>query len=144
MSRVGSLARIVYDAERIGPWVCERAGGTWIPGRGSAIGLERDGEIVAGVLYEDYNGANVVMHVASDGTAQWMTPEYLRQCFEYPFKQLGCKRVTGIVPSSNERALRFDERLGFRVEATLKAAHPDGDLIVLSMRRDQCRWLRSQ
>ena len=102
------MARIIYDAERIGPWVCERAGGTWIPGRGTAIGLERDGEIVAGVLYEDFNGANVVMHVASDGTAQWMTPEYLRTLAtkEYPF----------LKASDNERLKRIEM--------------PEGDLLV--------------
>jgi len=114
-----------------------------MPGRGTAIGLERNGELVAGVLYEDYNGANLLMHVASDGSAQWMTPGYLRVCFEYPFGKLGCKRVTGIVPSINRRALMFDERLGFKVEARLTDAHPDGDLIVLSMKRDECRWIRS-
>jgi RimJ/RimL family protein N-acetyltransferase len=143
MSREASFAEIVYDAERIGPWVCERAGGQWLPGRGTAIGLERDGELVAGVLYEDYNGANVVMHVASDGTGQWLTAEYLRTCFEYPFGQLGCKHVTGIVPSNNDKALTFDRRLGFEVEAVLAGAHPDGDLIVLHMKREKCRWIRS-
>lgn len=136
------MVEIVYDADRIGPWVCERAGGTWLPGRGTAIGLQRDGELVAGVLYEDFNGANVIMHVASDGTGAWLTKDYLRTCFAYPFEQLGCKRVTGIVPSSNEKALAFDTHLGFEVEAVLTEAHPDGDLVVLSMRRDDCRWLR--
>lgn len=136
------MAEIVYDAERIGPWVCERAGGQWMPGRGTAIGLERDGELVAGVLYEDFNGANVVMHVASDGTRQWLNLEYLHKCFEYPFAQLGCARVTGIVPSANEAALHFDMRLGFEVEARLEGAHPDGDLIVLRMKREECRWIR--
>ena len=137
------MVEIVFDADRIGPWVCERAGGTWLPGRGTAIGLQRDGELVAGVLYEDYNGANVVMHVASDGTGAWLTKAYLRTCFDYPFRQLGCRRVTGIVPSSNEKALAFDQHLGFEVEATLSDAHSDGDLIVLRMKREDCRWIRS-
>jgi hypothetical protein len=61
--------RIVCDQpERIGPWVSEKTGGRWSPGRGTAIGLEKDGELVAGVLYDDFNGANVLMHVASDGS----------------------------------------------------------------------------
>lgn len=143
MSRGASLAEIVFDADRIGPWVCERAGGTWLPGRGTAIGLERNGALVAGVLYEDYNGANVVMHVASDGTAEWLNREYLRTCFDYPFRQLGCQRVTGIVPSTNDKALSFDEHLGFEVETKLEGAHPEGDLIILRMKRENCRWIRS-
>lgn len=135
------MAEIVYDAERIGPWVCARAGGSWIKDRGTAIGLERDGQLIAGVLYEDFNGANVVMHVAAETGGRWLTRGYLYRCFHYPFVQLGCKRVTGIVPSSNKRALRFDEHLGFKIEARLVEAHPEGDLLILRMMREHCRWI---
>ena len=135
------MARIVYDVERIGPWVCERAGGDWIAGRGTGIGLERDGVLVAGTLFEDFNGANVLMHVAAEPGRQWLNLTYLNTCFDYPFNQLGCRRVTGIVPSVNTDALRFDLHLGFEQEAVLKDAHPEGDLIVLRMTREQCRWI---
>ena len=138
---MASLAKIVYDAERIGPWVCSRAGGSWVAGRGTAIGLERDGELIAGVLYEDYNGANVLMHVAAEPGRRWLNREYLHKCFAYPFGQLECKRVTGVVPSNNLEALRFDLHLGFEVEAVLTGAHPGGDLIVLRMLRENCRWI---
>lgn len=135
------MASIVYDAERIGPWVCERAGGTWLVGRGTAIGLERDGKLIAGTLFEDFNGANVLMHVAAEPGRQWLNLTYLNRCFDYPFNQLGVRRVTGIVPSSNTDALRFDLHLGFKQEAVLEGAHPDGDLIVLRMMREECRWI---
>lgn len=137
------MKRIVCDAERIGLWVCERAGGSWTPGRGQAIGLEQDGELIAGVLYEDFNGANVLMHVAGTGR-RWLTREFLHVAFWYPFEQLGCKRVTGIVPSVNADALRFDTHLGFQLEATLKDAYPGGDLLVLVMRREDCRFLGAE
>lgn len=135
------MASIVYDAERIGPWVCERAGGEWLAGRGTAIGLERDGKLVAGTLFEDFNGANVVMHVAAEPGRQWLNLTYLNRCFDYPFNQLGVRRVTGIVPSVNTDALRFDKHLGFTQEAVLEGAHPEGDLIVLRMTREECRWI---
>ena len=135
------MARIVYDVERIGPWVCERAGGTWLAGRGTGIGLEREGSLIAGTLFEDFNGANVLMHVAAEPGRQWLNLTYLNTCFDYPFNQLGVKRVTGIVPSVNQDALRFDLHLGFEQEAVLKDAHPEGDLIVLRMTREQCRWI---
>lgn len=136
------MKRIVTGEDsRVGPWVCERAGGTWIPGRGTTIGLECDGELVAGVLYEDFNGVNLLMHVAATPDRRWLVRDYLWFCFYYPFVQLGCKRVTGIVPSCNLDARRFDEHLGFVLEATLKDAHPDGDLLVYAMRKEDCRWL---
>lgn len=132
---------IVDRPDIIGPWVCERAGGTWIEGRGTAIGLTDDKQIVAGVLYEDFNGANVNMHVAAIPGRKWLNREFLKICFDYPFNQLGVKRVTGIVPSYNKDAMRFDLHLGFNLEATLKDAHPEGDLNILVMRRENCRWL---
>jgi len=131
---------IVTDAQRIGPWVCERAGGTWVSGRGSAIGIEKDGELVAGVLFEDFNHANVLMHVAGKGK-YWLNREFLWFSFYYPFEQLRVKRITVVIPSSNKESLRFAKHLGFVPEATLEDAHPDGNLEILVMRRNQCRWL---
>ena len=105
----------------------------------SAIGLERDGELVAGVIYEGYNGHNVWMHVAIPGR---ITPKFLRYCFHYPFVELGCRRVSGYVEASNARARRFDEHLGFKPEATLRGAASDGgDVILYRMTREDCRYV---
>ena len=134
---------IVGQDAVVGPWVCARIGGTWINGRGTTIGLQRSGELVAGILYEDCNGVNVNMHVASDGSRRWMTRELLHFAFWYPFEQLGVKRVTGTVPASNDDARRLDEHLGFVLEARLEKAHPDGDLLIYRMFRHECKWLRS-
>ena len=62
--------------------------------------------------------------------------------FDYPFNQLGVKKLIGQVPSSNLKALEFDKKLGFKEEARISDVFPDGDLIVLSMRREDCRWLK--
>lgn len=102
-----------------------------------AIGLERDGELVAGVVYEGYNGHNVWMHVAIPGR---ITKAYLRYCFHYPFVELGCSRVSGYVNASNAKARRFDEHLGFRQEAILRGAAADGgDVIIYAMTKEECR-----
>jgi RimJ/RimL family protein N-acetyltransferase len=106
------------------------------------LGLERDGELVAGVVYEGFNGHNVWMHVAAEPGAKWMTRGYLRYCFYYPFVELGCSRVSGYVEASNEVARRFDEHLGFRQEAVLNGAASDGgDVILYAMRREECRYV---
>lgn len=100
----------------------------------------KDEVLVAGVLYEDFNGANLLMHVAAEGK-YWLDRRYLWFCFWYPFEQLRCKRVTGVVPATNEQAIIFDQHLGFKLEAVLKDAHPTGDLNILVMRKEDCRWL---
>lgn len=109
------------------------------------LGLERNGELIAGVVYEGYNKYNVWMHVAAQPGARWMTREYLWYCFHYPFVELGVQRVSGYVEASNHAARRFDEHLGFKEEARLAGAASDGgDVISYVMWRDQCRFLRKE
>jgi len=133
---------IVFDKDRIGPWVCERTGGHFEPSCSSAIGLEQEGELVAGVLYDQFNGRSVCMHVASDGTRSWMSREYLAMAFDYPFHQLGVKKIIGLVDSTNADALAFDKALGFEVECEIEDAGKTGSLVILTMSRDRCRWLK--
>lgn len=100
------------------------------------------GEVIAGTWFEGFNGSNINMHVAAIPGRRWMTREFLHFSFAYPFLQLGVKRITGIVPESNAAARRFDEHIGFTLEARLKDAAPDGDLLIYRMFKDECRWLR--
>ncbi len=107
-----------------------------------AVGLERDGKLVAGVVYDGFNGQNVWMHVAAEPGAHWMTRDYLRYCFHYPFNEMGVKRVSAYANASNEKANRLDEHIGFKPEARLRGAAPDGgDVILYVMRREDCRFL---
>jgi RimJ/RimL family protein N-acetyltransferase len=133
--------RIVSDPGRVWAFVKERVPIQCVAGM-KGLGLERDGELVAGVVYEGFNGKNVWMHVAAEPGAKWMTREYLRYCFHYPFNEMGVQRVTGYVEASNELARRFDEHLGFRQEAVLKGAATDGgDVILYVMWKDECRYV---
>jgi RimJ/RimL family protein N-acetyltransferase len=136
------MKRIVWDQpSRVGSWVCERTGGQYSPVDSAAIGLERDGALIAGVLYDHFNGASVAMHVAAAGP-HWLDRAYLAACFAYPFLQLGVKKVLGLVDSTNAAARRFDEHLGFVIEATIRDAAPHGDLLIYSMTPAQCRYIK--
>jgi RimJ/RimL family protein N-acetyltransferase len=107
-----------------------------------AIGLQRRGQLVAGVLYEGINRFNAWMHVAAEPGARWLTRDYLRACFAYPFKVCGLRRVSGYVDESNAAAMRFNTHLGFREEAVLRGAAVDGgSVIVMVMWREECRFL---
>ena len=121
-------------------WTAEQTGGRYFAGSGQGIGWEKDGRLVAGVLYDNFNGRSVQMHVAAIGH-QWLVRKYLRTCFDYPFNQLKVLKVVGLVDSTNTDALRFDFHLGFKEEAVIKDAGKHGDLHVLTMTRDQCRFL---
>jgi hypothetical protein len=98
--------------------------------------------IIAGIWFEAYNGANMMIHVSALPNSRWMTKELLWYTFYYPFVECGCKRVTGLVEETNTAAREFDERIGFHLETRLKDAAPNGDLLVYAMFRDECRWLK--
>jgi RimJ/RimL family protein N-acetyltransferase len=136
------IKQVVFDSYEVGSWVCARTGGTLDP-NSVAIGLQRtdDMRLIAGVLFDQYNGRSICMHVAAEG-AGWMTREYLRVCFDYPFNQAKVTKILGLVDSTNIQARRFDEHLGFQLEATLKDAGKFGDLLIYSMTRQQCRFLK--
>ncbi|OBY84935.1 hypothetical protein ACM14_13630 [Delftia sp. JD2] len=104
-----------------------------------AIGLRRGGQLVAGVLYEGFNGRNLWMHVAAEPGARWLVRDYLRVCFAYPFLVCGVERVSGYVNESNALARRFNLHLGFHEEARLHGAAPDGkDVLIMSMWKRDC------
>lgn len=134
---------IVNQDHLVGPWVCDRTGGNYVPGDSTTMGLAEDGALIGGVLFDHYNGRSIAMHVAGEGR-KWLNREFIHACFSYAFDQLKVHKVIGMVPSTNTDALRFDYKLGFIKEATIEDAVPYGDLILLTMTRDQCRWLSQE
>lgn len=103
------------------------------------MGLEEDGEIVAGVIVDDWNGASARMHVAGEGN--WLNREFLFFCFDYVFRQLKLNVVIGVVAGDNAKALRFDEHLGFKELTRIPKGHPAGDLVILTMTKEDCRYV---
>jgi RimJ/RimL family protein N-acetyltransferase len=107
-----------------------------------AIGLEENGELIAGVVYNMYTKVSISMHVAAVPGKRWITRQFLYHCFAYPFIQLECKRVTGLVREDNLEAQKFDEHLGFVREGLVREACEDGaNMILYGMLRSECRWL---
>ena len=132
---------MIVLGDEVAQWVVERTGGSYYAGSGQGIGWAKDGELIAGVLFDEYNGRSIHMHVAAIGK-RWLTREYLHFCFRYPFTQLGVNKIIGTVDSTNAQALAFDRHLGFVNEAIIYDAGKQGDIIVLTMTRGQCRFLK--
>ena len=102
----------------------------------------QDGQLVAGVLYEDFTGPNVVCHIAGEGN--WANRDYLGVIFDYPFNQLGVKRITAPISSTNIKSINLVTRMGFTLECTLAQATPDGDLHLFRMWREECKYIRGK
>lgn len=106
------------------------------------IGLRRGGELVAAAVYEGFNGQNMWAHLCGVPGSRWMTREFLRAGFAYPFLVCGVRRLSGHVNANNLEARRLNEHFGYRQEATLAGAAPDGgDVLIYVMRREDCRYV---
>nr|DAF30653.1 MAG TPA: acetyltransferase [Caudoviricetes sp.] len=136
------MKTVIYNLPCVSKFVSDR-----IPGNDefsptdANLGLLKGGKLVAGVVFNMYTGTGICMHVAAEGK-DWMSREFLRATFRYPFVQLGCRRVTGLVRTDNLAAQKFDEHLGFKREGLIREGDDDGcDLILYGMLAKECRWL---
>lgn len=135
-----STRLILDDPERVGVFVAERIArrSPWF--KAQAIGVEQNGQLVGGVVFENFTGRSIEIHVAGTGK-RWMTRRFIWAVFYYAFKQLGAEFLYGYVDSSNLDAQRLDEHLGFKRVAVLEGAANHGDLIVYQMKAEDCRFL---
>lgn len=131
-----------FDAEILGPWVAEKCGGKWTSGRGTAIGRIDENGPFAGILYEDWNGSQIVCHIAGDGN--WLNRLFLWIIFDYPFNQIGAKMMTAPICSTNIKSIRMVEHMGFELEGRLRGATSKGDLLLYVMRKENCKYLRGR
>lgn len=122
----------------------------WVAARtqshfGPAVGIGLDdgaGRIIAGVVFDGYNGVSIQMHCAADPGARWLTREFLWFVFHYPLEQLRVRTIVSPVAEGNAPARRFIKHIGFREGARIEDAHQSGAILLYVMRRGDCRWLQ--
>lgn len=136
------MRTVIYNLPSICRYVSQNIPGKdKFPEDSPSIGLLEDGKLIAGVVFNMYTGNGIMLHVAATKN-NWLNREFLRAVFSYPFKQLGCTRISGVVRVDNDKAQRFDEHLGFVKEGVIREGDDDGcDLILYGMLKRECRWL---
>lgn len=80
----------------------------------TVMGIERDGEIVAGVVFNNYTLTDIHMTAAGSGWSRG----FVREVGRYVFGHLGCRRITVITEQA--RVVALAERLGGKVEGLLR------------------------
>jgi RimJ/RimL family protein N-acetyltransferase len=128
---------IVQGAE-VGVWVADRIAGEFYSETSSAIGLEKDGVIVAGVIYENWNRASIFCHIAIEAR---LTKAYLKAIFDYPFNVCNVKKIIVPVVSNHVKSIKLVTNMGFAEEARIVDGSQDGDIIFLTMTKENCRFL---
>jgi RimJ/RimL family protein N-acetyltransferase len=134
---------ITNDRARVGAWVAERVGRDTPWTTEAALGLEKDGELVAGIVIDGYvPNARGSMHCAID--KRGMNKEFLYACFDYAFNFLNLKVLLNPVSESNKASMRFTEHIGFKEISRIPEAWDGNETLVLyQLRRDECRHINS-
>lgn len=117
------------------------AAGTFNPACDISIGHIINGQLIGGVIFNSFNHESIQIHSAS-WDPHWIDRDMLFVTFDYPFNQLGVKRLFGLVPADNEHALSFNRKVGFKDVAHIDGVFP-GDIacVVMRLDRDDCRFL---
>lgn len=122
-------------------WLNARVGVEWSD-EFRAVGLVKNDCLIAVAGYNGFTGRSCVMHSAIDDPAG-VDRTFIRAAFEYPFEQLNLVEVLAPVMEENEKAMNFDLKLGFKEVYRIAGGSPDGgDIILLRMRREECRWIK--
>lgn len=134
---------ISQPKELIGAFVSVRQGcdQTMSWGNFNALGLIRDKSLIAGIVYNNFEAMNAEMHIGAVDGARWMTKAFLFAAFDYPFNQLGLRRVTARVKKKNERANSFVRNIGFTYEGEMRHFFARDDALIYGLLKEDCRFL---
>lgn len=133
---------IHFDNEDHGHQVMGAIGSSFTPVTMKVISRSENGIFRGGVVYENWTGkgGSVVIHIGSTDK-HWINRDMLWVMFDYPFNQLEVNQAFAQVASKNEECLRFSKSVGWKEVIRLDAVFPDDDMILLRLRREECRFL---
>ena len=111
-----------------------------LPETTRCIGQQKDGNLVAVAGYTNFMPKACEIHIGSVGD-HWASKDFIWAVFDYPFNKLGLSVILGQICADNTDALKLNRHLGFKVVAEIPDAHMEGDLVIMAMRKEECRFL---
>ncbi len=124
-----------------GEAIADRIGIRFVPRVDRTISITSHGNLIGGVVYTDYTQRTIQIHGAA-WIPRALTRDLLWTVFTYPFDVLRVERVLAYVATTNERSTKLCLGVGFKEHALIRDVVPDGHMMVLSMGREDCRWLK--
>lgn len=145
------MKTLLINAPGAGDWIMAVAGGKFAPGLDHSFsnhlfpdGSEPPGPTppcLGGFVLSTYLGTAMTVHMAGLDP-RWCSRDLLWMVFHYGFVQLGCKKLIAPVRSDNISAIGLDIRAGWRLEGRIANVYDNADLLILTMEKPDCRWLR--
>lgn len=125
---------MIVSDERVALFVSEQLDVALCPPF-TAMGIERDGKVVAGVVFNHFEGCDVHVTIAGSG---W-TRSFLQAVGAYVFGQLECLRMTAITEQPLVEHLAH--KLGGQTEGLLRNHFGYGrDGVLIGVLRDEWRY----
>ncbi len=110
------------------------------------IGFLDDWDNIVGViLFCNYDGNNIYVHIASD-SPRYVQRRFIKLMFDYIFNQAKCQRVTATCYSHKTKSRKLIEGVGFKQEGYLKnfvKKHDKlYDIALYGMQKEDCKWVQ--
>jgi len=127
----------------------KEAGWRWLEARAKPIRCEdttgfialRGNKIVGAVAFDSWAPNSCLAHIAIEDPFV-LRHGFLELAFDFAFHHAGRGIILGMTPANNERALRFNRKIGFQEIYRLKDGYQTGiDYVAQEIRRENCRWL---
>jgi hypothetical protein len=99
----------IVQGDSVGVWVAEQTTGSYHC-NSSAIGLEREGQIVAGVIYESFMDTTITCHIAVAGR---MNKTFIAAIFNYPFIVCNVEKIVVPITEENDKSIKLVKNMGF-------------------------------
>lgn len=120
---------IVTD-ERVARFVGERCGIIIYPPF-TVMGIDKNGEIIAGVVFNAYTGIDIEVTVAGGP----FNRDFISAVGKYVFGKIGCLRMS--ITTEQPKVIKIAQRLGAKVEGTKRDRFGEGrDGVILGILRN--------
>lgn len=105
----------------------------------TAMGIEKDGEIIGGALFNCFEGKDVHVTAAGKGFGKY----FLESVGDYVYNQLGCARMT--IQTEQDSIVKLAERFGGQREGVLRDHFGEGrDAVIVGILKREYRWLKKE
>ena len=124
-------------------WIAARAHPLRCADSQGLVAYDDNGIIQAVCVMDSWTPDTCQVHFAIDNKFV-IRGGFLNEIARHCFVTCGRKRIFGLVPSNNDRAIRLDRHIGFTEVARVPHGYSEGvDYIVFGMDKADCRWLNS-
>jgi hypothetical protein len=127
---------VIVSGENVARYVAGRLETNFYPPF-TALGLSKDGAVIAGVVFNCWTGPDVQLSIAAEPGA--LSRRFLRRVGLYITKELGCIRAT--IETEQPHVVAMVEKMGGVVEGVKRNLYGEGrDGVVMGVLKEDYRF----